>query len=74
VLPELAQPQTRELTGDKDYDSKAHRLHLVALGVPPGLHPCYPRPGRPRESRQERPKIEKNFTECKKFHFATVPS
>jgi IS5 family transposase len=28
VLPELAQPQARELTGDKAYESKAKRAHL----------------------------------------------
>jgi IS5 family transposase len=38
------------------------------LGVAPGLHPRYPRPGRPRKSWRERPKIERKFAECKKFH------
>lgn len=33
VLPTLAQPQARELTGDKAYDSKVNRSHLAALGV-----------------------------------------
>ena len=50
VLPELAQPQARELTGDNAYDSKANRAHLAALEVAPGLHPRSPRPGRPRKS------------------------
>jgi IS5 family transposase len=68
VLPELAQPQARELTGDKAYDSKANRSHLSALGVAPGLQPRYPRPGRPRQSWRERPKIERKFAECKQFH------
>jgi len=68
VLPQLAQPQAQELTGNKAYDSKANRAHLSALGVAPGLHPRYPRPGRPRKSWRERPKIERKFAECKKFH------
>lgn len=68
VLPTLAQPQAKELTGDKAYDSKTNRAHLAALGVVPGLHPRSPRPGRPRKSWQERPKIERKFAECKKFH------
>jgi IS5 family transposase len=50
VLPQLAQPQAQELTGDKAYDSKANRAHLASLGVSSGLHPRYPRPGRPRKS------------------------
>ncbi len=67
-MPALAQLQARELTGDKAYDSKTNRAHLEALGVAPGLHPRYPRPGRPRKSWQERPKIERKFVECKQFH------
>ena len=55
VLPELAQPQARELTGDKAYDSKANRAHLSALGVVAGLQPRFPRPGRPRRSWRPRP-------------------
>jgi len=50
VLPTLAQPQAKELTGDKAYDSKANRAHLAALGVASGLYPRRPRPGRPRKS------------------------
>lgn len=68
VLPELAQPQARELTGDKAYDSKANRAHLSALGIAAGLQPRSPRPGRPRSSWWVRPKIERKFAECKKFH------
>lgn len=68
VLPTLAQPQAQELTGDKAYDSKANRSHLAALGVASGLHPRRPRPGRPRKSWRERPKIERKFAECKQFH------
>jgi IS5 family transposase len=69
VLPRLAQPQAKELTEDKAYDSKANRAHLVALEVAPGPHPRYPRPGRPRRSWRERSKIkrkfaEKSFTAC----------
>ena len=68
VLPTLAQPQAKELTGDKAYDSQTNRSHLLGLGVSPGLHPRLPRAGRPRKSWQERPKIERKFAECKKFH------
>ena len=68
VLPALAQPQAKELTGDKAYDSKANRSHLLGLGVAPGLYPRLPRPGRPRKSWRERPKIERKFAECKQFH------
>jgi len=67
VLPQLAQVQAKELTGDKAYDSRANRAHLSALGVSPGLHPRCPGPGRPRRSWRERPKIERN-AEGKKFH------
>jgi IS5 family transposase len=51
----------------KAYDSKANRAHLSALGVASGLHPRYPRPGRPRRSWRERPRIERKFAECKQF-------
>jgi IS5 family transposase len=68
VLPTLAQPQAKELTGDKAYDSQANRSHLLGLGVSPGLYPRRPRPGRPRKSWRERPKIERKFAECKQFH------
>jgi IS5 family transposase len=63
----LAQPQAKELTGDKAYDTKTNRSHLEALGVVPGLHPRFPRLGRPRKSWQGRPKIERKFAECKQF-------
>jgi IS5 family transposase len=68
VLPTLAQPQAKELTGDKAYDSKANRSHLAALGVASGLYPRLPRPGRPRKSWRERPQIERKFAACKQFH------
>jgi IS5 family transposase len=68
VLPTLAQPQAKELTGDKAYDSRANRSHLATLGVASGLHPRRPRPGRPRKSWRERPKVERKFAECKQFH------
>ena len=68
VLPTLAQPQAKELTGDKAYDSKANRSHLAALGVASGLYPRWPRPGRPRKSWRERPQIERKFAECKQVH------
>jgi IS5 family transposase len=68
VLPALAQAQAKELTGDKAYDSKINRHYLLGLGVSPGLYPRLPRPGRPRKSWRERPKIERKFAECKQFH------
>jgi len=68
VLPELAQPQARELTGNKAHDSQTKCVHLAALVIAPGLQSRYPRPGRPRHSWLERPKIERKFAECKKFH------
>jgi IS5 family transposase len=68
VLPTLAQPQAKELTGDQAYDSKANRSHLAALGVASGLYPRRSRPGRPRKSWRERPQIERKFAECKQFH------
>jgi transposase, IS5 family len=68
VLPTLAQPQAKELTGDKAYDSKANRSHLADLGVTSGLYPRLPRPGRPRKSWRKRPQIERKFAECKQFH------
>ena len=68
VLPTLAQPQAKELTGDKAYDSKANRSHLATLGVASGLIPRRPRPGRPRKSWRQRPQIERKFAECKQSH------
>jgi IS5 family transposase len=68
VLPQVAQPQAREMTGDKAYDSQANHGHLADLGVGCGLIPRRPRPGRPRKSWRERPKIERKFAECKQFH------
>jgi IS5 family transposase len=68
ALPALAQPQAKELTGDKAYDSKANHAHLSALGVASGLQRRAPRPGRHRRSWQERPKIERKFADCKQFH------
>lgn len=63
VLPAIAQPQAKELTGDKAYDSKANRSHLAALGVSPGLYPRLPRPGRPPEilagAPQDRKKVRR---------------
>ena len=68
VLPTLALPQAKELTGDKAYDSKANRSHLSNLGVASGLYPRLPRPGRPRKSWRERHQIERKFAECKQSH------
>ena len=36
--------------------------------LPSVLYPRVPRPGRPRQSWRERPKIERKFGECKQFH------
>jgi IS5 family transposase len=68
VLPQVAQSQAGEMTGDKAYDSKTNRTHLAELGVSCGLIPRRRRPGRPRHSWRERPKIERKFAECKQFH------
>jgi IS5 family transposase len=68
ALPELAQPQAGEMTGDKAYDSKTNHAHLTSLGVTSGLQRRAPRPGRPRKSWRERSKIERKFAECKQLH------
>jgi len=68
AFPPLAQPQAKETTGDKAYDSITNHEHLAALGAASGLPRRYPRPGRPRHSWQERPKIERKFAACKQFH------
>ena len=39
VLPTLAQPLAKELTGDQAYDSNANRTHLANVGVASGFYP-----------------------------------
>ncbi len=74
VLPTLAQPQAKELTGDKAYDSKTNRHHLLALGVSPGLYPRLPRPGRPRKSWRERPKSSVSLPSANSFTACAKPA
>ena len=57
-----------EATGDKAYDSEPNHAHLVAAGVTSGIIRRQRRPGRPRHSRRERPKIERKFSEGKNRH------
>jgi IS5 family transposase len=57
-----------EATGDKAYDSEANHTHLAAVGVTSGIIRRQRRPGRPRHSRRERPKIERKFSEGKNRH------
>jgi IS5 family transposase len=67
-LPELLDGRAGEATGDKAYDSEANHAHLAAVGVASGLIRRQRRPGRPRLSRRERPKIERKFSEGKNRH------
>lgn len=67
-LPALIDGRAREATGDKAYDSEANHAHLATLGVASGIIRRQPRPGRPRHSRRERPKIERKFSEGKNRH------
>jgi transposase len=68
VFPELIGPRPREATGDKGYDSAANHAHLQALGVASGIIRRCRRPGRPRHSRRERPKVERKFAEGNQRH------
>jgi IS5 family transposase len=68
ALPELIDAHPREVTGDKAYDSKGNHTHLAALGVVSGIIRRCPRPGRPRKSRREHPKVERKFAESKQRH------
>jgi IS5 family transposase len=68
LLPALIDGLAREATGDKAYDREANHAHLAALGVTSGIIRRQRRPGRPRNSRRERPKIERKFSEGKNRH------
>jgi IS5 family transposase len=67
-LPELVDDRAGEATGDKAYDSEANHAHLAQVGVASGIIRRHRRPGRPRLSRRERPKIERKFSEGKNRH------
>lgn len=67
-LPALIDGHAGEATGDKAYDSESNHAHLAALGVTSGIIRRQRRPGRPRNSRRERPKIERKFSEGKNRH------
>jgi transposase, IS5 family len=68
VFPELTDDRPQEATGDKGYDSAANHAHLAQMGVASGIIRRHRRPGRPRLSRRERPKIERKFSEGKNRH------
>ena len=67
-LPALIDGRPGEATGDKAYDSEANHAHLAADGVTSGIIRRQRRPGRPRHSLRERPKIERKFSEGKNRH------
>ena len=67
-LPALIDGHAGEATGDKAYDSKSNHAHLAEMGVTSGISRRQRRPGRPRNSRRERPKIERKFSEGKNRH------
>jgi IS5 family transposase len=64
-LPALIDGRAEEATGDKAYDSAPNHAHLAAAGVTSGIIRRQRGPGRPRNSRRERPKIERKFSEGK---------
>jgi len=68
VFPELIDAHPGEAAGDKGYDSAANHAHPAELGVASGIIRRQRRPGRPRNSRRERPKIERKFAEGKQHH------
>lgn len=68
MLPALIDAHPREATADKAYDSKRNHAYLASPGVSSGIIRRQKRPGRPRHSRKEWPKIERKFAECKSFH------
>ena len=68
VFTELIDGHPREATGDKGYDSAANHAHLEALGVASGIIRRRRPPGRPRNSRRERPKVERKFAEGNQRH------
>jgi IS5 family transposase len=57
-----------EATGDKAYDREANHAPLAAAGVASSPIRRQRRPGRPRLSRRERPKLERKFSEGKNRH------
>ncbi|MGA8140288.1 MAG: IS5 family transposase [Desulfobaccales bacterium] len=67
-LPALIDGRAGEATGDKAYDSEPNHAHLAAEGVTSGIIRRQRRPGRPRHSLRERPKIERKFSEGKNRH------
>lgn len=67
-LPALIDGRAGEATGDKAYDNETNHSHLAAMGVTSGIIRRQRRPGRPRNSRRERPKIERKFSEGKNRH------
>src|SRR5512135_158670 len=67
-LPALIDGHAGEATGDKAYDSKSNHAHLAEMGVTSGIIRRQRRPGRPRNSRRERPKSERKFSEGKNRH------
>lgn len=67
-LPALVYGRAGEATGDKACDCEANHAHLTAVGVTSGIIRRKPRPGSPRNSRRERPKIERKFSEGKNRH------
>jgi IS5 family transposase len=68
VFPQLIDGHPREATGDKGYDSAANHSHLEALGVASGIIRRRRPSGRPRNSRRERPKVERKFAEGNQRH------
>jgi IS5 family transposase len=67
-LPFLIDGRAGEATGDKAYDSEGNHAYLAAEGVTSGIIRRQRRPGRPRHSLRERPKIERKFSEGKNRH------
>jgi len=67
-LPALIDGRAGEATGDKAYDSEGNHAYLAAEGVTSGIIRRQRRPGRPRHSLRERPKIERKFSEGKNRH------
>jgi IS5 family transposase len=67
-LPALIDGRAGKATDDKAYDREANHAHLAAEGVTSGIIRRQRRPGRPRHSLRERPKIERKFSEGKNCH------
>ena len=68
VLPELIAAHPQEATAAKGYDRAANHAPLVTLRVACGIIRRRRPPGRPRNSRRARPKIERQFAESKQRH------